>query len=31
LRANGLGLFHLGALGRLMRCVPSVRIASSWC
>jgi hypothetical protein len=23
LRENGLGLFHLGALGRLMRCVPS--------
>jgi hypothetical protein len=24
LRGNGLGLFHLGALGRLMGCVPSV-------
>jgi hypothetical protein len=24
LRENGLGLFHLGALGRLMRCVSSV-------
>jgi hypothetical protein len=24
LRENDLGLFHLGVLGRLMRCVPSV-------
>ena len=29
LRTNGLGLFHLGALGRLMRCVASVA-SSSW-
>jgi hypothetical protein len=29
LRANGMGLFHLGALGRLMRCVLPVFSASS--
>src|SRR5712671_480537 len=30
LRANGMDLFHLGALGRLMRCVLSLRPSPSW-
>jgi hypothetical protein len=30
LRANCIDLFHLGALGRLMRCVLSFRPSPSW-
>jgi hypothetical protein len=30
LRANCMDLFHLGALGRLMRCVLSLRPSPSW-
>ncbi len=30
LRANGMDLFHLGALGRLMQCVLSLRPSPSW-
>jgi hypothetical protein len=30
LRANGMDLFHLGALGRLMRCVFSIHPSLSW-
>jgi len=30
LRANGMDLFHLGALGRLMRCVLSLHLSLSW-
>jgi hypothetical protein len=30
LRENGMDLFHLGALGRLMRCVLSLHPSLSW-